>query len=386
MMEHQAFQSLKTPAYLFSTEALASRVRMLREALPEAKLVYAMKANPFLVAALKNLVDAFEVCSPGEARICMQQGIPGEKIVLSGVNKDAESTTAIADHYGDAALYTVESPAQMRLLSLIAAARDLQFRVVLRLSAGNQFGMDAETILTLLRDRAEYPALSVAGLHLYAGTQKKAAQIEKELATTDALFARMREEADYQAEIFEYGPGLAVPYFQTDDEASEASALAHLADVLGKLQFGGRLQIELGRFLAASCGYYATRVADVKQTDGHCYLILDGGIHHLNYYGQMMGMKVPHILHKGTDETSVRCTLCGSLCTTSDVMVREISLPAPKVGDLLVFTRAGAYSVTEAPALFLSRDLPRIYLQSDDGLSLIRDSIHTEEFNYGKTT
>lgn len=42
-------------------------------------------------------------------------------------------------------------------------------------------------------------------------------------------------------------------------------------------------------------GYYLTRVMDVKRTAQPGFVILDGGIHQINYYGWMMGMKQPEI-------------------------------------------------------------------------------------------
>lgn len=73
--------------------------------------------------------------------------------------------------------------------------------------------------------------------------------------------------------------------------------------------------------------------------------------------------------------------LCGSLCTTADVLVRKANLPPLAVGDVLCFTRIGAYSVTEGPALFLSRNMPRILLHTAEGDVLVRDTIHTSSLN-----
>ena len=80
--------ALPTPAYVFDEKALRARIGFLREHLPSAKLCYAMKANPFLVESLAPCVDLFEVCSPGEYRICERLKIAPAQIVLSGVYKE----------------------------------------------------------------------------------------------------------------------------------------------------------------------------------------------------------------------------------------------------------------------------------------------------------
>ncbi len=79
---------IATPAYVFDEEVLVERVRKVKEFFGKSVAVcFAIKANPFLVGVLKDVVDCFEVCSPGEFRICKRVGIAPEKIVLSGVYK-----------------------------------------------------------------------------------------------------------------------------------------------------------------------------------------------------------------------------------------------------------------------------------------------------------
>ena len=87
----QAIDTFQTPFYLFDTDEARARVHTLKAALgPGVGVCYAIKANPFLAGALQSEVDAFEVCSPGEFRICERGRIPMEKIVMSGVYKNRE--------------------------------------------------------------------------------------------------------------------------------------------------------------------------------------------------------------------------------------------------------------------------------------------------------
>ena len=67
----EAAERFGTPSYLFDLDRLARRMETLKKALgSRAELCYAMKANPFLTGALRDLADRFEVCSPGEYDIC----------------------------------------------------------------------------------------------------------------------------------------------------------------------------------------------------------------------------------------------------------------------------------------------------------------------------
>ena len=114
-----------------------------------------------------------------------------------------------------------------------------------------------------------------------------------------------------------------------------------------------RTLLEMGRFLAAACGYYITSIVDMKVNKEQPYVILDGGINHLNYYGQAMAMKRPYcsqLNSKGSEKIEGKeenWNLCGALCTVSDVIVKQFPLRNPEICDILVFERVGAYSVTE---------------------------------------
>ena len=294
-----------------------------------------------------------------------------------------------------AGTYTAESLNQLRLLEACAgAAGRTGVRVLLRLTSGNQFGMDEEDILASIRNRDSYPHLDLAGLQYYSGTQKKGMEkIEKELVKLDSFMDFVREHLDFEFRELEYGPGFQIPYFEGQEQADEEILLQEFKKALDSLNFKGIIFLEAGRFLAAPCGSYLTRVADVKRSQGQNYCIVDGGINHVNYYGQTMAMKVPAYRYLPQDNparppasqtSGDRWTVCGSLCTSGDILVKNLPLEGLMTGDLLVFDRIGAYSVTEGIYLFLSRQLPVVLTYTlQQGLSLVRDAFPTDILNDG---
>jgi diaminopimelate decarboxylase len=60
-----------TPCYVFDLASLRTRVEEMRK-IADGKyhLCYSIKANPFLIPLMSELVDHLEVCSPGELSIC----------------------------------------------------------------------------------------------------------------------------------------------------------------------------------------------------------------------------------------------------------------------------------------------------------------------------
>ena len=276
-----------------------------------------------------------------------------------------------------------------RLLEEAAAARGRVYPVLLRLTAGTQFGMDEHDLTEAVARRGDCAHLRFEGLHYFSGTQR--AKIDKdqrrELSMLAGFMDRLESEYGWRAEKLEYGPGLYVPYFAHEDFSDTLAPLRALAPDLAAMAQRCELTVEMGRFFASACGHYLTTVVDTKVNCGVNFAILDGGMHHVNYLGGMMGMRVPlitHIpgpLHAGEDEAD--WSLCGSLCTTADVLVRRTALAGLARGDVLAFHNIGAYSVTEGPALFLSRDMPRIILANGRGERLVRDTIPSSKLNQG---
>ena len=178
----------------------------------------------------------------------------------------------------------------------------------------------------------------------------------------------------------EYGSGTAVPYFRDKTaEAFEEAGLKGLQDAVKAMQWKGHVTVELGRALAAMCGYYLTKVEDTKTSDGIHYCIVDGGCHQINYDGQIKGMYEPYVKvlpkevsmkdaedseDKNTEDKTWK--VCGSLCTLNDVLCNEITLRGLEKGSILVFERTGAYSAMEGMALFLSHELPGVVLYSEE--------------------
>lgn len=393
--------NFKTPTYIFEVKRLKERVDLIREMLPpETKLCFAMKANPFLVKPLEMMVDRIEVCSPGEYEICIRENILPEKIVVSGVCKTIDTMERIISYSKGEGIYTIESEEQYRVLKDCSVRNGLRFKVLLRLSSGNQFGMDKEVLESVALSIKTDNIMDLVGIHYYSGTQKKSKKVRSELMELEEYSSYIKEKLDFTNLELEYGPGLMESYFENNGKAD-----IEAADVVGQLEFlNGEIckiteysgvSIELGRFLTSSCGYYLTRIMDVKCTNDTGFVIVDGGIHHINYYGQLMGMKKPYMqfIQEKSDNVELcgknkkyieKWNICGALCTVNDIITRDVSITDPQIGDIIVFENCGAYSVTEGMSLFLSRELPQILLVNLDGeVECLRGIIETNIFNSG---
>ena len=369
-------KAFKTPSFTFNTDTFVSQIRRVKQTLGDLPLTYSVKANAFLLSALPEEIAFVEVCSPGELQICKQAGIPGERIIYSGVNKElCDVTEAIGC---GAHLVTAESLKHLALEQEAAQTLGIRQKVLLRLSSGNQFGMSERDLHAALS--GTYPDLIFWGIHYYSGTQKKTRQILKDMEKLKSCLERLRESTGFVPQLVEYGPGLPVAYF---GEELPLDPLDEIAPTLKSFAQHYPLGIEMGRYLSSGCGTYAARVMDIKETDEVNYVILDGGIHHLKYYGQMMAMQVPELEVLDALPGEKDYCLCGSLCTVADVLVRNVRLPVLHEGSVLLFKNCGAYAVTDGSSLFLSRQLPAVYLTDDAGARVCkRDLCDTFGINF----
>ena len=379
-----------TPSYVFDLDKMKGFVKKVQSCLGESvQLCYAMKAHPFLTGPMIEVVSSFEVCSPGEFRICERVGVPMERIVLSGVYKNPEDVEYVLSAYGGRGMYTVESLQHLQILNDTAVKLGMKIAVLIRVTSGNQFGVDEEDIRKMVSDRGNYPGIEIEGLQFYLGTQKRElSQMKTELEHLDEFIGELKEVNGFETRVLEYGPGFFVPYFKKDKSEDVEDVLGEFKELLECLKFKGKVVLEMGRFLAATCGYYVTSIVDMKVNKDQPYVIMDGGINHLNYYGQVMAMKQPYCVQldaEGNEKTEGEAeawNLCGALCTVSDVVVKRFPLHKPQIHDILVFERVGAYSVTEGIYLFLSRPLPRIYFWTEEGgLRMVREGVHTDLLN-----
>lgn len=384
-LEKKLISEVSTPFYVFDINVLRDRIDYLNSMMPEnVHLCYAMKANPFVVKEIDEIIEKYEICSYGEWNIAKKMGVSDSKMVISGVYKDEISMEDILNNYKNGEVFTIESLNQIELLNKLTKEKKKVINIILRLTSGNQFGMCEEEIIEILENRAKYEYLNIMGIQYFSGTQKKLSKrIIKELEYVDEFVLNLKNNLGFVVEELEFGPGFPVVYFETEQDFDEQTYLMEIADKIKNMKYQGHITMELGRSIVASCGSYYTKVVDKKTNKEGNFAVLDGGMNHLVYYGQMMAMKKPmlDILPKREDKILENWNLVGSLCTINDLIVKQLPVSNLEIGDIFVFKNTGAYSMTEGISLFLSRDLPKVLFYEDGKYEVVRENIPTYKLN-----
>ena len=361
-------EAVGTPVYVYSTATLTRHYRLLREAvdahrpaLGDALIAFAVKANSNLsvLATLARLGCGADTVSEGEIRRALKAGIPGERIVFSGVGKtDPELAFAIE---AGVRQINVESAVELDRLIAVAAARgavpEIAIRVNPKIGAGgharittggatDKFGVPAEEAPALYARAAASPHVTPVGLACHIGSQITT------LEPLEAAFRALREmtlalrAGGLAVSRLDLGGGLGVPYHGQSDLPSIADYAAMAAGVLEGLEV--EAAFEPGRLLAANAGVLLSRVIQVNaRSDGRTFVVLDAG---------MNDLMRPALYDAFHDVTPVRerageaapCDLVGPICESTDVFARERRLAPLQVGDLVAFMGAGAYGAVLA--------------------------------------
>lgn len=382
-MNEKLIKNIKTPFYVFNIDKLHDRINYLKENLPKnVRLCYAMKANSFILNKIDGLINKFEICSYGEFKIAEASQIDYSKMVISGVYKDEESMEDIITKYKHKEVITIESLNQIKLVDNLTKKHKMNVDVILRLTSNNQFGMTEIEIEKILENRLKYKYLNIMGIQFFSGTQKSIKRIEKEIIYIDNYVKHLRDDLGYIVEDLELGLGFMVNYFESDKEFLENEYLENVKKSIENMEYKGTITLELGRSIVASCGDYYTSVVDIKKNHEGNFAILDGGMNHLVYYGQMMAMKHPILsVFPEKKDNPEEWNLCGALCTINDLIVKKLSVNNLEVGDIFIFHNTGAYAMTEGISLFLSRYLPKVVLVEKNKYKIVRNNIPTYKLN-----
>ena len=378
-----------TPFYVYSTATLTRHFRLFTEALaPLPHLVCFAIKSLSNVAVLKTLGDlgaGMDVVSIGEYQRARAAGVPGERIVFSGVGKTrAEIRTALE---GGIRQFNVESEPEMRAISEIATSMGVVAPIAIRVNpdvdarthekiatgkSENKFGIPIAKARAAYAEAAALPGLRIVGVDVHIGSQLT------DLAPFEAAFRKVREltlalrEDGHRIERLDLGGGLGIPYTRSNDSPPLPTYYgAMIKRVLGDLD--AEIEIEPGRLISGNSGLLVAGVIYVKNGEGRDFLILDAAMNDLvrpSMYGAHHDI-LP-VLEGTPGQPTQPFDVVGPVCETGDTFAKARELPLLAEGDLVAFRSAGAYGAVMASEYNSRPLIPEVLVQGDQ-FAVIRE-------------
>lgn len=376
-----------TPAYVYARATLERHYRVFDEALerfPKRLICFAVKANGSLavLASLGKLGAGADVVSEGEFRRALAAGIPGERVIFSGVGKTpAELRFALENGVRQ---INVESEPELEALNAVAVQMGLKAPVALRMNpdvdakthakistgkSENKFGIPAARIQEVVRHALQMPGIRLTGLAMHIGSQLT------DLEPFAAAFDRMRRMAeDLRAEgialeRIDLGGGLGTPYERTNAPPPLPLDYGRVAEAaLGGFirETGAELAVEPGRLIAANAGILLARVVYVKEGEGRRFLILDAAMNDLMRPAMYDAWHEILPVKEAPLEAPVGpYDVVGPVCETGDIFARQRPLPPLAAGDLVAFRTAGAYGASMASEYNARPMVPEVLTDGD---------------------
>jgi diaminopimelate decarboxylase len=363
-----------TPAYVYAEDDMRARARTFVEAFrarrERSEVIYASKAFP-CTAAYRVFADeglSADVASGGELHLALAAGMDPKRLYMHGNNKSpAELDYAIESGIGHIVVDSFDE---------IERLRGRAQRVMVRVTPGiepsthsyiqtgqvdSKFGFPMAEVPRAV-EACTAAGLEVRGLHAHIGSQILDVDVFDKLGE---LLAALGEFP-----LLNLGGGLGIAYTAEDRpppiEDYVDALVRHVPD-------GVTVLCEPGRALVGNAGVTVYTVGTVKRIpDVRTYVSVDGGMSD-NLRPMLYGARYEAEIADRFGGSEV-CTIAGMHCESGDVLVRDVALNDPRVGDILVIPATGAYgyamannynAVPRAPVIFCRDGEARVVVRRE---------------------
>ncbi|AXI50093.1 MAG: diaminopimelate decarboxylase [Sulfitobacter sp.] len=387
-----------TPFYVYSTATLLRHFKAFDDALDgmDHLVCYAMKANSNQ-AVLKTLAQAgagMDVVSAGEYLRAKAAGVPGDKIVFSGVGKTVSEIRLALE--GGIRQFNVESEPEMEVLDAVARSMgkvapitirvnpDVDAKTHAKIATGkseNKFGIPIARAREVYRMAAAMPGLEVVGIDVHIGSQltdltpfelayQKVAELTEQLRADGHTIRRL-----------DLGGGLGIPYersnaappLPTDYGAMVQKTLGHL---------GCEIEIEPGRLIAGNAGLMVSEVIYVKSGEGRDFLIIDGAMNDLIRPAMYEAHHdIIPVVEAEAGAEQQPYDIVGPVCESGDTFAKQRMMPKLVAGDLVAFRSAGAYGAVMASEYNSRALIPEVLVHGDQFAVIRRRPTFDEMIN-----
>ena len=384
-----------TPVYVYSTATLTRHFKLFQQALEwtDHLVCFAVKSNSNL-AVLKVLGDlgaGMDIVSAGEYARAKAAGVPGERIVFSGVGKTEAEMRMVLE--GGIRQFNVESEPEMELLSRVASSMGLRAPIAVRVNpdvdakthekiatgkSENKFGIPIARAREVYARAAALPGIEVVGIDMHIGSQLTDLEPYRLAYAKMAELTRALRADGHDIRRLDMGGGLGIPYRRDNNAPPLPIEYGQvIRDAVGDL--GCEIEIEPGRNISGNAGILLSSVIYLKEGEGRDFLILDAAMNDLIRPAMYSAHHdIVPVIEQAPGTAVAPYDVVGPVCETGDTFEKAVELPRLGEGDLVALRSAGAYGAVMASE-YNSRPLVPEVLVNGDQFAVIRARPTLEE-------
>jgi diaminopimelate decarboxylase len=369
-----------TPTYVYSRAGIESAYRAFDRALAGLphKICFSVKVNANLsvLRVLQQMGSSFDIVSGGELDRLRRIGVPGDRIVFSGVGKTREEIRDALGYFGKGKsaigargilLINVESEGELEVV-LEESSRHvsrggrrpaISIRVNPDVMAGghphistgkhhHKFGVDWDTARRLYLTHKDSRWIAWRGISAHIGSQILSVVPYRRAVARIASYVRDLARNGIRLEYVDTGGGPGIRY-----TSESPFAATDYADVLKRAiaPLGATLLIEPGRSIVGSAGVLLTRVLYVKQNRAKTFVVVDAAMNDLIrpvLYDAKHPITRATRPAKASDIGAKPVDIVGPVCESGDFLARDWPLSPVKQNEVLVVWAAGAYGFAQS--------------------------------------
>jgi len=372
-----------TPFYVYSTATLTRHFQLFDEALAgmDHLVCYAMKAasNQAILKTLGDLGAGMDVVSGGEYARAKAAGIPGDRIVFSGVGKTADEIRAALT--GGIRQFNVESEPEMQVISRVAVDVGVTAPITIRVNpdvdakthakiatgkSENKFGIPISRARDVYAMAAALPNIEIVGIDVHIGSQLT------QLAPFEAAYIKVAEVVEqlradgHNIRRLDLGGGLGIPYTRSNETPPLPSEYgAMVKRVLGHLDC--EIEIEPGRLIVGNAGLLLSSVIYVKQGEDREFLILDAAMNDLIRPAMYDAHHdIVPVVEPLPGQEQTKYDIVGPVCESGDTFAKGRDMARMVSDDLVAFRSAGAYGAVMSSEYNSRPLIPEVLVNGND--------------------
>jgi diaminopimelate decarboxylase len=374
-----------TPAYIYSSASIFDAYRRFTSAfrtIPHS-ICYAVKANSNLsiLKLLANAGSSFDIVSGGELHRLRHIGVPGNRIVFSGVGKTKEEIREALQ--AGILLFNVESESELDTLAAEAARLkrrapaalrvnpDVQAGAHAHISTGHhrhKFGIDWDHARQLYLDKSRTNHISWQGISSHIGSQILGLAPFRRAVIRVSSLVRELATAGINLSYLDLGGGVGIRYTDENPPDLDAYARAILPHIRNRKC---RLLLEPGRAIVGPAGVLLTRVLHIKRNREKLFVVVDAAMNDFIRPALYEAIHPVTPVIRSKKAKIVKADIVGPVCETGDCFLHDWPMELPEKGDLLVLWGAGAYGFAQS-SNYNSRPKAAEILVNKDQFKVVR--------------